>query len=52
MRLAGNIGSAVGGADGGGDARETNRVVKFGLFCGRTRQSFCKIGRWILGFLI
>lgn len=54
MRLAGNIGRAIGGAGGGGgdsSARGANGVVKFRLFCGGARQSSYKAGCWIVGFL-
>lgn len=37
MKLAANVVSAIDGADGGVDARKTNRVVKFELLYGGAR---------------
>lgn len=54
MKLADNVGRAVGGAGGGNGrsgARGANGVVKFRLFYSRAKQSFYKTGCLIVGFL-
>lgn len=47
MKLAGNIGRAIGkagGKDGGDGIKEANGIHKFRLFYGGARQSSCKAG--------
>lgn len=55
MRMASNISRAVGrtsGEDGGSSTRKANKIIKFELFCDRAEESFRKVRRWIVSFLI
>lgn len=42
MILAGNFNKAISKASSRSDVRETNGIVKFGLFCSRVEKNSCK----------